>query len=54
MPLLLLEGCYKDDEKMLPQRLLDWFHILKSEYQKKNSKGVEMEIKTASKLFSFC
>ena len=41
------KGCYEDDEKMLPQRLLDWFHILKSEELKKNGQQVKTEIKNS-------
>ncbi len=53
IPLLPLEGCYKDDEQMLPQRLLDWFHILKSEELKKNGGTLdETEIKTSGRYFS--
>ncbi|XP_028402913.1 testican-3-like [Dendronephthya gigantea] len=41
------KGCYKDDEKMLPQRLLDWFHILKSEELKKTGKHDNSEFQTS-------
>lgn len=31
-------SCLKDDEQMLPQRLLDWFHVLKSIDLRKSGK----------------